>query len=198
MDKEKQIEEIATIMCNNEISCADCFSAYEKNVWKTKIKDKAKHCEIYRYAQNLVKKGYRKITENEVVISKEEKQKLLKEMYNQGKFDAIADLEKDGKVVISKEEYASLKHFEKRVRGGVCLTQKEWFDFCNEDSNRRTCLRIEEREKERKETARGILLKIKEVKTQDCGYTDWLDDTFFGDEFMKLAKQYGVEIGEVK
>lgn len=151
MDKEKQIEEMTRDLekCCEEKSTKSCYG-------------NCNNC-TSRFMFNL---GYRKINENEVVIS--------------------------------KEEYASLKHFEKRVRGGVCLTQKEWFDFCNEDSNRRTCLRIEEREKERKETARGILLKIKEVKTQDCGYTDWLDDTFFGDEFMKLAKQYCVEIGEVK
>lgn len=47
-----------------------------------------------------------------------------------------------------------------------------------------------------KETARKILQKIKEVKTQDCGYTDWLDDTYFGDEFQKIAKEYGVEVEE--
>ena len=48
----------------------------------------------------------------------------------------------------------------------------------------------------RKKTAKEILEKIKEVKTQDCGYTDWLDDTYFGDEYQKLAKQYGVDLGE--
>ena len=51
-------------------------------------------------------------------------------------------------VVLSREEFDKLKHYEWRVTSGVCMTQKEWFDFCNEDSNRRTCLRIEEREKE--------------------------------------------------
>ena len=47
-----------------------------------------------------------------------------------------------------------------------------------------------------KRTAKAILEKIKEIKTQDCGYTDWLEDTYFGDEYQKLAKQYGVEVAE--
>ena len=92
-------------------------------------------------------------------------------------------------VVLSREEYEKLKHFENRVRSGVCLTQKEWFDFCNEDSNRRTCLRIEEREKERKETAEKILKYIEEN-------FEWLqiDEVYDIHEF--IANQFGVEIKE--
>jgi hypothetical protein len=86
----------------------------------------------------------------------------------------LNDLEKgwvkplEDSVVISREEYERLKHYEWRVTSGVCMTQKEWFDFCNEDSNRRTCLRIEEREKERKETAEkykvAMMLSIQEMQ----------------------------------
>ena len=89
-------------------------------------------------------------------------------------------------VVLSREEYEKLKHFENRVRSGVCLTQKEWFDFCNEDSNRRTCLRIEEREKARKETAEEILNAV--VGAIDNG-------TFFRQNFIfMMNKVYGVEV----
>ena len=95
MDKEKQIEEMARIFGSCKIfpNCITCD----------------RHCGIrgcYNRdrAKVLYEHGYRKINENEVVISKEEKQKLLKEMYEQGKFDALADLEKDYKVVISKEQ----------------------------------------------------------------------------------------------
>ena len=34
----------------------------------------------------------------------EDRRKLLHEMYEQGRFDAIADLEKEGKVVVSKDK----------------------------------------------------------------------------------------------
>lgn len=87
MDKEKQIEDLTNII--------DSFHI------RTYSNAKA-------VAKFLVEKyNYRKINEDEVVISKKEKQKLLKEMYKQGRFDAIADLEKDYKVVLSKEKLES-------------------------------------------------------------------------------------------
>lgn len=71
--------------------------------------------DTYFVAKHFYNEGYRKIPEGSVVLSKEEKQKLLKEMYEQGKFDALADLEKDGKVVLSKEEYEHLKAKSTRI-----------------------------------------------------------------------------------
>lgn len=53
--------------------------------------------------------GYRLIPDGAVVLTKEKKKKLFHEMYEQGKFDAIAELEMDGKVVLTKEEYKKLK-----------------------------------------------------------------------------------------
>ena len=77
----------------------------------------------------------------------------------------------EGAVVLTREEYEKLKHFENRVRSGVCFTQKEWFDFCNKDSNRRTCLRIEERKQIRKETAEKFarLVEFHSVSTMQDG-----------------------------
>lgn len=170
MDREKQVEEMFHIFLNYRFSMpAEDFS-YKGMV------------------ENFIDNNYRKINEGEVVIRKEEKQKLLKEMYEQGRFDALADLEKDGKVVISKEEYERLK--QEQTISYTAMINGSYLDRIEDLENR--LLNI------RKETAREILLKIKEVKTQDCGYTDWLDDTFFGVEFMKLAKQFGVDLGEEK
>jgi hypothetical protein len=59
-------------------------------------------------AEMLVSYGYRKIPDGVVVLT-ESKEELLHEMYEQGKFDAMADLEKDGKVVLTREEYDGLK-----------------------------------------------------------------------------------------
>ena len=39
-----------------------------------------------------------------------DKQELLHEMYEQGRFDALADLDKEGKVVLTKEDYDRLCH----------------------------------------------------------------------------------------
>ena len=106
-------------------------------------------------------------------------------------------------VVLSREEFDKLKHYEWRVTSGVCMTQKEWFDFCNEDSNRRTCLRIEEREKERKETAEKIFSEIYKllilIRKQDHEdsvpyYSENVEE--FDDKLYELAKQFGVEVEE--
>lgn len=71
-----------------------------------------------KIAEMLVSYGYRKIQEGAVVLTGTEKQKLLHGMYEQGKFDALADLEKDGKVVVSKAEYDS-----------KCLLAKECIEW---------------------------------------------------------------------
>lgn len=103
-------------------------------------------------------------------------------------------LSKDS-VVLSRGEYEKLKHYEWRVTSGVCMTQKEWFDFCNEDSNRRTCLRIEEREKERKETAEKILFKF------ESAFAYYDNEDIFSKKAIfecleEIVKSLGVEIKE--
>lgn len=173
MDK-KQIEEMTQIMADCKQSCDDCFAEYEKFIWKGKIKDRAKHCFLYRYAKNLINNNYRKINENEVVISKEEKQKLLKEMYEQGRFDALADLEKDGEVVISKSEYDKLTLLAEECiewRGKNCnaeslkqedsvvLSSKEWKQIKNSLYYSKEA-REKKLDKARKETAEKILQEL--------------------------------------
>lgn len=105
MKDKEMIEEMAMICCESDTNCTDCFELNER-LLGIKIKNRADHCQAYCYAEKLFKQGYRQIPEDSVVLSREEKQKLLKGMYEQGKFDALADLEKDGKVVLSKEEYS--------------------------------------------------------------------------------------------
>ena len=78
-DSQKQIEEIAKVVCeccieNEEFTCSivhqPCIFA------KT-------------FAETIHDKGYRKIPENAVVLTEEEKRKLLHGMYEQGKFDGV-------------------------------------------------------------------------------------------------------------
>ena len=94
MDKQKQIEEMAQCKNSFGITCNECCT---------------KACDRYSLAEELYNEGYRKIPEGAVVPTGEEKQKLLHEMYEQGKFDAIADLENDGKVVLTKEELEKMR-----------------------------------------------------------------------------------------
>jgi hypothetical protein len=130
------------------------------------------HREVYVSANRKEKHGW--------MLSEEDNKVIAEVLVKQG-YRKI-----DNSVVLSREEYEKLKHFENRVRSGVCLTQKEWFDFCNKDSNRRTCLRIEEREKERKETAEEILNAV--VGAIDNG-------TFSRKSFIfMMNKVYGVEV----
>lgn len=114
-----------------------------------------------------------KITENEVVISKEEKQKLLKEMYEQGKFDAIADLEKEGKVVIRKEEYKKelQAQFNKGVGAGFNMTKFKEYSI-------------------RKKTAEKILTNLKPL-LEGFVHAETGENLY-----VNKCKQYGVDLGE--
>ena len=128
-----------------------------------------------KIAKWLYDNGCRIINEDEVVISKEEKQKLLKEMYEQGKFDAIADLEKDGKVVISKKEYKRLKKQLKEME-----EQRDEQAYITEDLIQEKHLWTEQA---RKETAREILL-------------DDLTWCVPRSNKLRIAEKYGVDLGE--
>ena len=79
----------------------------------------------------------------------------------------------EGAVVLTREEYEKLKLFEERVRSGVCFTQKEWFDYCQKDSNERTSLLIKAKKDTRKETAEKIMNEISgdtlTISTRDYG-----------------------------
>ena len=95
---------------------------------------------------------------------------VAKTLYNAG----YRKIDKDS-VVLSKEEYEKLKKYEYKVQCGVCFTQKEWFDFINEDSNFRTSLQIKAEEKGYEQAHKEML--------KDCI------------ESNKIAEQIGYEKG---
>ena len=69
MDKEKQIEEMA--------QCIDCTPfLFEKDIKNCVYLKQGIGCDRYKFAKENYDKGYRKINENEVVISKEEYHRL--------------------------------------------------------------------------------------------------------------------------
>ena len=100
MKDKEMIEEMAKCMCSSYESQKGCKTCPTNWCY-------ADECATMAYYNN-----YRKIDKDSVVLSKPEKQKLLHEMYEQGKFDALADLNKDGKVVLSREEYERLHSIE--------------------------------------------------------------------------------------
>ena len=114
------------------------------------------------------------------MLTKVEKQKLLKEMYEQGRFDAIADLDKEGKVVLPREEYERLKlelAIEKK-RADESYTQKEVEEI----------IASKERIKS-KETAEKIIIFLDDHC--DC------DSAYLVEQTKNYAtKQFGVEIKE--
>lgn len=97
IDKEKRINEIAKDMCFYK----DCKVGAEGRCHEL-------NCEITWDAERLVDLNYQKVDKDSVVLTKTEKEKLLHEMYEQGRFDALADLDKNGKVVLSHDEFCSM------------------------------------------------------------------------------------------
>lgn len=92
MTDKQQIEElrkfISQLCCNS--NCDNCK-------WRD-VEEGS--CLDYFEATALYNANYRKVPEGAVVLTQDEKKKLLHEMYEQGKFDAIAELQMDGKVVM--------------------------------------------------------------------------------------------------
>lgn len=95
-DKQKQIEKLQSILPNIEL--VRCMYG------------------DIDFATNLYDHGCRQIDDNSVVMTKSEKEKLLHEMYEQGKFDALADLDKEGKVVLSHDEFVSFIKTDKEAQ----------------------------------------------------------------------------------
>lgn len=92
-NKNRLIEEMAHELrgCNSKDKCGSCNCIYN-------------YCDEYYDAEIAITEGYRKLSKDSIVLTKAEKEKLLHEMYEQGRFDAIADLDKEDKVVLSIEE----------------------------------------------------------------------------------------------
>lgn len=101
MDKHKQIEEMA--------GCKDCYD----NLGHCPSQDDKEICPCYKNAVENYKQGYRKIPEGAVVLTSEEKQKLLHGMYEQGKFDGVVKFEEMLKAHL-KQSYHNLYHADYR------------------------------------------------------------------------------------
>ena len=141
--------------------------------------------EAEKIAEELYKHYQPKLPEDSVVLSKDEKQKLLHGMYEQGKFDALADLEKDGKVVLLREEY------------NLLINIKKFFQTADSEISAGNLLVYlkEFKEEAHKETAEKILNKGKELVKKWLSRND--EKVGFMFDFKEFIKeQFGVEIKE--
>lgn len=162
MDKQKQIEEMRfKVIDNNTGKEADICEIALKEDWAKDL--------IYCDMQ-----GFAILDDGNLVLLDE----CGKYVYcPNGRFSVIPE----NAVVLTREEYEKLKLFEERVRSGVCFTQKEWFDYCQKDSNERTSLLIKAKKDTRKETAEKLL---DEIDYESNGQTKSITDL--------LRKKYGV------
>lgn len=146
MDKQKQIEEMRfKVIDNNTGKEADICEIALKEDWAKDL--------IYCDMQ-----GFAILDDGNLVLLDE----CGKYVYcPNGRFSVIPE----NAVVLTREEYEKLKLFEERVRSGVCFTQKEWFDYCQKDSNERTSLLIKAKKDTRKETSEKFAERLKASKT---------------------------------
>lgn len=175
---DKMIEEMAKIIDDRLIEANNYLGSMNKG-------------KGYWIAQKLVEHYQCKVPDGSVVLSKEEKQKLLKEMYEQGKFDALADLEKDGKVVLSKEEYDLIDHNIKHLET-VCNAHEEEIDNLEKllDAKCDRCI-----ESDRKETAKEILQSLLDfVNCEKINQEHSFEK--IKETLIKVAKTYEVEVEE--
>lgn len=186
-DKEKQVEEIIKVLldCGRQFENIDTATAdhnyvsYFYPIFKT-------------YAEALIKNNIVQIHEDSVVLTKAEKQKLLHEMYEQGRFDALADLDKEGKVVLPKDEYRYLKDMADRYDpfwfcafGGCEGVCKECKDTCE------MSIFVKEHQKTTKDILNELEGFFWETAINDTKYFDLYQNLYRSiKEF--LGNKYGV------
>ena len=79
-DKEKQIEEMAMIMCEND--CEECRR--ESIEFYGNSYEEETQCVFNAGAEKLYEQGYRKIPKDSVVLTREEYQKDFSSQFNKG------------------------------------------------------------------------------------------------------------------
>lgn len=177
MERAKQIEEMAKMMRNNNcynLSCQNCNSS------RCYVDGK---CHEYHCAKILVKQGYHKNNENEVVISKEEYERLKRvETEKDRLYEMKLDLENQ---LIEKgwTDYVGADEIEKQARKETAEKILKEFDALQENLSKKiTQLKgpynqyMNSKEKEGYEKA---ILSAKSIVTSFKS---------------RLAKQFSVEI----
>lgn len=71
MNKQEQVEKLASLMADCNTTCDKCFEKLE-SVMTLPIPKRENYCQVYAYAQRAVEQGYRKLPEDSVVLTREE------------------------------------------------------------------------------------------------------------------------------
>lgn len=169
MDKEKQIEEMATIMCGND--CEEC-ARESAEFYRQTIEDARNNsCLLKNCAKELYNKGYRKINDNEIVISKEMLEKVIKCL---------------------EEYYKTQQNFPKQVNAMV-----EMYNKCYEKASKETAREIFTKAKnickELESKFSHLCKSKKECLMETCRYEGVLA---FKRKLYELAEKFGVDLGE--
>ena len=171
-DKEKQIEE----MKNNA-------RIYIGAVVEKLRMDGCELWEIDGIVENIL--NYITVPEDSVVLTKSEKEKLLKEMYEQGKFDATADLEKNGKVVLTKEELSKRDYEFRQIGYDECLRDNPKKDKYIKTLERKIDQLNAKLDQARKETAEKILNELYHREEMGFETIKWYAKEYWGVEIKE-------------
>lgn len=127
--------------------------------------------------------------------NKPKKEKLLHEMYEQGRFDAIVDLEKNN-VVIPKDEYRYIKDMANRFDpfwfcafGGCEGACKECKDTCE------MSIFVKERQKTAKDILNGLECFFWETAINDTKFFDLYQNLYLSIK-EHIKNKYGVDAKE--
>lgn len=132
----KQIEEMAKVMCHQENCEGNCI---ERN------------CEMTWYAEALYNAGYRKVNDKWVFVDK-------------GFFDDLVAgnitryIKETGNIILEKEEYAKLQS---KCDSKVCFTADEMVEQANKQKAREILQEVKQRIYDREIEAERILRYIK-------------------------------------
>ena len=136
MDRQKQVEEMT-----RELSNIQTYAYMEIYPCRQKQPNEI-------VAEHLVRKGWIKPDESAVVMTREEKVSLLHEMYEQGRFDAMADLNINGKIVLTEEEYENLQEKIRILEVQLDLertrTLEEWLKITRKETAEKIANNIED------------------------------------------------------
>ena len=131
MDRDKQIEEMAKIM---SLNCGECYTC---KVYGKGSKDIP--CTDFLVANEIYEQGYRKITDNEVVISNEEYDKIWLNGWNEGYSEILVDIKKTARDIfekcIAKLNELITTSYEKSIKanGGYHGGANNAFHICKEN-----------------------------------------------------------------
>lgn len=109
MNKQKQIEKLASLMADCNTTCDKCFEKLE-SVMTLPIQKRENYCQVYAHAQRAVEQGYRKLPKDSVVLTKEECEHKV--ILDEDHFERALNYEREkARKETAKEILLSLRRF---------------------------------------------------------------------------------------